>query len=416
MFKDYDKYLSVSLKVYSFVLLLIFILKIVGLDYFGMDVNNPALLNLNKFITNYHLENVWYAITIYLNVYFVVSISANDNSLKTKLYVLCCMPLVIFIQVIKNSNMIFLLLDYVYVFILTIIYLKLNKKHVTKDNVLNYILFTLITILFQVISILTRGDALKLYGNNFIVNFIYNLDYFIMMIIFYHLYFKKGSNSLCSMVAYSSSQRLISLKRYLTNLLRRSQNNKKRIEKEKENNKTKEEKISNVIFLILSLLWNLFTLALIVFTALINDSIIECIFITFSFWVTKTVFGKAFHFENVITCFIVSNFSYFILNKITTPLGISIFIPILLGVGLSYVTSKFVKKTYKPLYRGMPVDLFEETIINVVDKDSTKYKICYEFYIDKASDLSLSFKYNYSVPGIRKIKDRVNEKIKGLNK
>lgn len=89
-------------------------------------------------------------------------------------------------------------------------------------------------------------------------------------------------------------------------------------------------------------------------------------------------------------------------------------IPIMLGVGLSYVTSKLVKKTYKPLYRGMPEDLFEETILKIVDKDSDKYKICYDFYIQKKSDLSLSFEYNYSVAGIRKIKDRINQEIKRL--
>jgi hypothetical protein len=113
-------------------------------------------------------------------------------------------------------------------------------------------------------------------------------------------------------------------------------------------------------------------------------------------------------------CFVVSNLTYYTLNRITTPLGISMFVPILLGVGLSYVTSKFVKKTYKPLYKGMPEELFEETILKVVDKDSVKYKVCYDFYIAKESDVSLSFKYNYSVAGIRKIKDRINQKIKEL--
>ena len=90
-------------------------------------------------------------------------------------------------------------------------------------------------------------------------------------------------------------------------------------------------------------------------------------------------------------------------------------VPILLGVGLSYVTSKLVKKTYKPLYRGMPEELFEETILKVVDKDSLKYKICYDFYIKKKSIISLSIKYNYTESGIRKIKDRVNDNIKRLN-
>ena len=413
MFKDYDKYLSVSLKVYSFVLLFILILKIVELDYFGMDVNNSTLLNLNRFITNYHLENIWYAITIYIYAYIIIGITVNENSKRLALYTLALLPIMIFVQVIKSNNPIFLLVDFLYLFLIAGLFLKLTKQKINKNNVLNYVIFNIITILFQIISIITRRDSIKLYGDNFVINFIFNLDYLIMMLIIHHLYFKKGSNNLCSMVVSSSLRRLTLLKNSLTKLLRRSQDKKKKKEKVE---KTKEEKISNIIFIIISIFWNLFTLFLIVFIALINDTIIECIFITFSFWVTKTVFGKAFHFESVIKCFIVSNLTYYVLNKITAPLGISIFIPILLGVGLSYVTSKLVKKTYKPLYRGMPEDLFDETILNVVEKNSTKYKICYEFYIEKDSDVSLSFKYNYSVPGIRKIRDRVNEKIKGLNK
>ena len=179
--------------------------------------------------------------------------------------------------------------------------------------------------------------------------------------------------------------------------------------------KNKEEKLTIIIFLILTTIWNVGAVLLVLFVAFLNDTLIECIFILSSFWLSKRSFGKAFHFDSMLICFIVSNVSYFILNRITTPLGISIIIPVLLGVGLSYVTSKFVKKTYKPLYRGMPEDVFEDTIIRVTEKDSIKYKICKEFYIDNESDLSLSFKYNYSVAGIRKIKERINEKIKGLN-
>ena len=49
MFKDYNKYLSVSLKVYLFVLIIVFILKVVGLDYFGLDINNPTLVKASNF-------------------------------------------------------------------------------------------------------------------------------------------------------------------------------------------------------------------------------------------------------------------------------------------------------------------------------------------------------------------------------
>ena len=406
MFKDYDKFLSISLKVYSFVLLLILILKIVGLDYFGMDVNDSTLIKLNDFITSAHLENLWYAITLYINVYIVISITTNDNSNKLKLFILCLMPIIIFIQINKQNNLLFLLIDYIYMLLISIIYLRKNFK---KVNLFNYIAFTFINLFLQIISIALRGKNFEILMFNFVVNFIYNLDYLIMIIIFYKLYFKKGVTNLCQMVVYSSSQKLTSLRKSLTKLRKRFQNKKKSKKK-----LTKQEKISNIIYTILYLIWNLFTLALIILVALINDRIVECIFIIFAFWTTKTVFGKAFHFNSVLKCFIVSNVTYYLLNKITTPLGISIIIPIMLGVWLSYFTSKFVKKTYKTLYRGMPEELFDETILHIVDKDSTKYKICYDFYINSESDLSLSFKYNYSVAGIRKIKDRVNEKIKGL--
>ena len=177
----------------------------------------------------------------------------------------------------------------------------------------------------------------------------------------------------------------------------------------------KVTKLTNIIYFTLSLFWNLFNVALVLFVAMLNDTFIECIFILTSFWLTKGKFGKAFHFQSMGKCFIVSNLSYYVLNRLTTPLGISIIIPIMLGVGLSYVTSKFVKKTYKPLYRGMSPELFEETILQVTDKDSHKYKICYDFYINKKSIIALSMKYNYTEAGIRKIKDRINKQIKGLN-
>ena len=406
MFKDYEKYLSISLKVYSFVLLLILILKIVGFNYFGMDVNNSTLTKLNDFITSYHLENVWYAISLYINIYIVVSVTTNEDSLKLKLFVLCLMPLIIAKEVFQNDNLIYLFIDFIYMLLIAILYLRKSFKIV---NLKNYILFYIINLLLQIFSMFIRGKSIEILMDNFVLNFIYNLDYFIMMIIFHHLYFKKGVNDLCTKVVSYSSQRLILLKKSLTKLRKKSQNKQK-----KKTEKTKQEKISDIIYTILYLIWNLFTLFLIIIVALINDKIIECIFIVFAFWTTKTVFGKAFHFNSVLTCFIVSNLTYYLLSKITTPLGISILIPIMLGVGLSYFTSKFVKKTYKPLYRGMPVELFDETILHVVDKNSTKYNICYDFYINSESDLSLSFKYNYSVAGIRKIKDRVNYKIKEL--
>jgi hypothetical protein len=245
--------------------------------------------------------------------------------------------------------------------------------------------------------------------DSFVYQFIMQLDFVILLIISHKVYFSKGGINLCGVEVYSSSLKKINLKKSLQKLQKNLQNSREAFKKQ-----SKQEKLTIIIFTILSLIWNTLSVLVVLVVAKINHTLIECIFILTSFWLSKKSFGKPFHFNSMAICFIVSNLTYYFLNRVTTPLGISIIIPILLGVGLSYVTSKFVKKTYKPLYRGMPKDLFEETILQVTEKDSDKYKICYEFYIDKKSDLSLSYKYNYSVSGIRKIKDRINEKIKRL--
>lgn len=82
MFKDYDKYLSTSLKVYIFVLVLVFILKLVGMDYFGLDINNPTMLKISKAISYNHIGDIYYFFTIYIQFYFYLCIVCK----KRKLY------------------------------------------------------------------------------------------------------------------------------------------------------------------------------------------------------------------------------------------------------------------------------------------------------------------------------------------
>ncbi len=397
MFKDYNKYLSASLKVYIFVLVIVFIMKLVGLDYFGLDVNNSIFTKVFTFLAKYKIDYVLQILCLYLNFYLLKSIIFKDCKFDFE---------TILIPTIINIGTYFLLkydLQELYsMFNILVLFLYFVIKKVKIKRILKVFI---INIVLQFISSVIRNYDI----NNYItlINLMMNIDYYIMLIIWYKLEkqggVKKWENG---QEVYSYSLKKINLGK----LLKRLQENLHKFKQ-----KQKVEKLTIIIYLFLSLIWNTFTVIFVLFVASLNDTFIECIFIITSFWLSKRAFGKAFHLSSMIQCFIVSNISYYILNRITTPLGISILIPIMLGVGLSYVTSKLVKKTYKPLYKGMSKELFEETILKVVDKDSQKYKICYDFYINKKSDLSLSLKYNYSVAGIRKIKDRINDKIKRLD-
>lgn len=399
MFKDFNKYLTTTLKIYLFLLVIIFILKVVGLDYFGIDLNNPTINHINIFCEKYNLTNIVYCITLYINIYVLSSIVLNRTDKKLKLYSIVMLVFEIIMKILENIIRIiplFAIIDLIYVFI----FLKIFDR---STNLKKYIKVTILFVVYQMITLFIKNIN-YMENNDFIINFVLGIDYTLMQLITYEIY-KKGGINLCLTEVYSSLQKKQNLKNMLTKL-------QENLHKLKGN--SKEERLTNIIYLFLSLLWNTLSVVLILLVAKLNDTFIECMFILSSFWLSKKCFGKAFHLPSMTQCFIVSNLTYYTLNRITTPLGISIIVPILLGVGLSYVTSKLVRKALKPLYRGMPKDLFEDTILRVVDKNSTQYKICYEFYIERKSTVSLSMKYGYSEPAIRKIKEKVNKQIKEL--
>lgn len=407
MFKDYNKYLSASFKVYLFVLIVVFILKLVGLDYFGIDINNATYLKFNNFVLNYKLENVYYCLTLLFYQYMFISISTNDNSKKTKIYSFCTTIGAILIKYFDTyigNSLIIAVVDFVYLYFICLIP---NKNYSLKIFTKRFIKVYLLNTLFQVISLYLRNVQYKNINLIFLIRAILDLDYILMLLLYYNINFTKGGVKLCGVEVLSSLQ----MKANLKNLLKKLQKNLHSFK-----SKSKQEKYAILIYMFLSLIWNTLSLIVVLFIAKLNNTLIECIFILSSFWLSKRIFGKAFHLSSMFQCFIVSNITYYVLNRITTPLGISIIVPIMLGVGLSYVTSKLVKKLYKPLYRGMPKDLFEETISKVEDKNNIRYNICYEYYIEKKMAINLSIKYHYSEAGIRKILKIVNKKIKELNK
>lgn len=400
MFKDYQKYLSTSMKVYLFVLVIIFILKLVGLDYFGIDYNSSLIKLIDSYIDKPIIFRIVQCLLLFLQLYLLAIITTKKKQNKFEILVVTIINLYISSLLMEYKLRYLYTISSIIIFIIYFLIKRIKIKRIIFVVVANIIL--------QAISAITRNNSFVEYS--FTLSIVLNIDYMILLFMWSKIV--KESDQICMthQLHGSYSQKKKNLFQSRKKLQRNFQNN---IELFKE--KSKEEKLTIIIFIILSTLWNVLAVLLVLFIAFLNDTLIECIFILSSFWLSKGSFGKSFHFDSMLICFIVSNLSYFVLNRITAPLGISIIIPVLLGVGLSYVTSKFVKKTYKPLYRGMPEEIFEDTMSKVTEKDSVKYKICKEFYIDNESDLSLSFKYNYSVPGIRKIKERINDKIKGLN-
>lgn len=411
--KDLDVVLYRTLLTYGIILISVFILKLFGFDYFRLDMNNEIIIMINDFVRTFHIEYLWYAITLYINAFCVITITTNIDDKKIKRDILFMLPLFLFMQYLKNTiNLpyLFVAIDFLYLFILSMLYIKYRGNKIGKDNVINYWLFMIMCFIFQIVSLITRNIPIQnqqAFENDFIINIIINIDYFVLMLMTRKLYFIKGGNSLWDLVHSYFSDLLTSLKNLPTKWLESYHKAKPKIT-------NKEAKLEYRIYIVLFWLYNLFTLFVILFIATLNHTFVECIFIVTSFWINKAVFGKAFHLKKASVCFAVSSLSYYTLNRLTWDIGISFIVPISLGIVLSYVTSKlmFIQE-HKQLYRGIDLDDFYETITKVTSNHE-HIEICKMFYVDKQPDVKIAFKYNYSVANIKKIKQKINKQLREI--
>lgn len=408
MEKDLDKILSRTLFTYFSILFVVFTLKLFGINYFGLDTGNKIINSINDFITYWRLEQVWYSFTLFVNTFIILAITCNDKSKKMIVFSLATMPLNIGIRFLKQTfdlPFLFVFTDLLYLFILAICYIKLVKRDkIHKENIINYWTFMAIDFIFQLISLITRNVEITDH-NNFITYFILDIDLFALMLMSYKLYFMRGGNNLWMEVHGYFSDLLISLKKLPRKFLTSYQNAKP---------KKREDKLAYKIYIVLFWLYNIFTVLVVLFIATLNETFIECIFILSSFWINKGVFGKPFHLKKASTCFIVSSLSYYVLNRLTWKVGISFLIPVVLGIALSYLTSKLMaRRENLYLYKGMPLDKFYELITKVTNNQE-HIEICKRYYVDKESNLKIALSFNYSEINIKKIKEKINKKIKEL--
>ena len=410
MKKDLDKLFSRSIETYYFLLLIVVIIKLLGGNYFEIVYTNKTINIINDFITYWRLENIWYGITLYINVYITLAVTCSIKDDNIKRFSIIPFIVGFIIQILKaniNIPILFIVIDFLYLLGFSLLYLKIKEIKITKIYFRNFFIYSLFVNIAQIMSIVIRGIGIQNQNNftdSFIVGMILNLDYLLVLIIFYKYYFMKGVSNLWDLVVSSGSQKLTSLKGSLKNLLRNFRNKKPM---------SKEEKITNAIYLPLYLLWNLFTMLIIVLIAFLNDAFIEAIFITIAFWFNKFSFGKPFHFKSVGVCFAFSSFTYYVLTRITFKTETSFFIPIFLGVALSYITSHFIKKNTK-LYKGMAKEELHQIVMNVDDNPIT-IKILEQYYCDRLNDVQIAINVSYSIDSVRKKRQNVNKKLRNLH-
>lgn len=406
--KDKELILKSILKVTLIMIIISAILKFFGLNIFNLDLENKIINKVCDILIEFQpISFLFFGAFLYLDYFFILKLSDNNKD-KWLLYFIGALDL-LFLN-LAGQYFLFTRIGYDFYPLYTLIIVIFISSVINKKlNVIRPFIVILIIFLYQSISLFLRNitfnDQYEL-----MYDFLLNFDYMILMIITYYLYLMKGSDFKWMFSTNYLGQN--------SDGVRSSLDLKTTLSKWQKKyqlflNSKREEKAFIIVYLLLSIIYELLNISVIIFVAFLNHTIIECLFILTSFLITKRIFGKPFHFNSATKCFIISNLTYYILNRITFSIGTSFVVPIILGVLLSYITSLFVKsKEEVKLFRGMEENKLKE-ICKEYNLNSLETNILVDFYSNRLSLVKLSLKYNYSKDAIWKKKKVALKKIKG---
>ena len=160
------------------------LIKIFGGNYFEIAVQNEKFISICNYVdNNLWLKKILAAIMYMVSTYTYLCIALKEKHIKLK-HSLLLMPLM-FTKTFLGwyYPIVAFILD---IFILFIIPVIINKK--LKWNIISFILLNV----FQLISLLTKNFSIDNFNNNlFLVQTIYQIDFYIMLILYYLYTFKK---------------------------------------------------------------------------------------------------------------------------------------------------------------------------------------------------------------------------------
>lgn len=412
----------------TFVLLCISVgIKLLGLNMFEADTSNQLLISISNFIETYQLRVLFDFFLLLFQTFIILRLSCKNKNT----YIYYIATLVAALTALFSQYVLFIgfnlrdtqlgAFSYFIISVLVLIgatiLIDLHENHDNSQKkiilrILNQLkkpFFIMIMIsMYQLIVMFLRDITyLERYDN--LYNFLLNFDYIILLLATYYLFLKKEVGPEAKSMFDISLTKLLNERLSIQDIrvLVLEIKDKYRTFKEA----TKVDKIVIILYLFFFLLSELFNLSIIIFVAYLNHSLIECFFIITSFMISRKVFG-AFHLDSAIKCWLVSNLSFFILNKITLNVKVTFAIPILCGIALSYITSKFIKKTTRNLYRGMAEhDLL--IICKEANMSTLEQNILIDFYCNRINMTKLTYKYNYSRSQLYRYKTSAEKKVMG---
>jgi hypothetical protein len=155
-------------------------MKLFGITHFNLDLENKLFLGINDFMTTYNLTNIYYTLTLSIQVYLLYCIVNRTKGKKAILYSLAIVPLNVLVRVMTSRYELLLgnwaiLIEFVY---LMLVASKFNyKRFLRAIFVIGFLL------LYQALSVMLRDYEIKSHQYGFIVSQILSIDLYILLLL-----------------------------------------------------------------------------------------------------------------------------------------------------------------------------------------------------------------------------------------
>jgi hypothetical protein len=156
-------------------ILVCWFMKLFGFDYFGLDLDNKFFNDLDVFLGEYYLKDLFIIFMLNLQLYFMTCIVHKKQGKEILIYLLKCLPLTIatrFISVRVGGS----LSSIIEIIFLIIILSRFKIKYIFKS-----VMIVLANTIYQAISLTMRSLEIKSHEYTYLVFLIFSIDYIILL-------------------------------------------------------------------------------------------------------------------------------------------------------------------------------------------------------------------------------------------
>lgn len=170
-------------------LIVCWFMKLFGITHFNLDLNNKLFNDVSNFISNNNLTNIYYTITLSIQVYLLYCIVNRDKGKKAILYCLALIPLNILVRVMTS---IYELQLGNWAGLIEILYLVLITTRLNYKKFIRGLFVVIFMVIYQGLSVNLRDYKIKVHTYSLIVELILSIDLYILLLLHREVSFMNG--------------------------------------------------------------------------------------------------------------------------------------------------------------------------------------------------------------------------------